>query len=82
MADARKLHPEVETAIQRFPITMEITIAEVRAIAHLADAKAREEQRDEDAKVCDGYPQRDPAEDGNGYWAAQECATTIRRGKP
>lgn len=30
------------------------------------------------AKVCDGYPQRDPAEDRDGYWAAEECAEAIR----
>lgn len=30
------------------------------------------------AKVCDDYPKRDPAEDGNGYWAAEECAAAIR----
>jgi hypothetical protein len=29
------------------------------------------------ARVCDEYPQRDPAEDGSGYWAAEECAKTI-----
>lgn len=32
----------------------------------------------EAAKVCDQYPQRDPGEDGNGYWAAEECAKSIR----
>jgi len=31
------------------------------------------------AKVCDEYPQRDPAEDGNGYWAANNCADAIRQ---
>jgi hypothetical protein len=33
---------------------------------------------EEAAKVCDDYPKRDPAEDGNGYWAAEECAAAIR----
>ena len=31
------------------------------------------------AKVCDEYPQRDPAEDGNGYWAAENCYNAIRQ---
>lgn len=30
------------------------------------------------AKICDEYPLRDPAEDGNGYWAAEECTKAIR----
>lgn len=30
------------------------------------------------ARVCDEYPQRDPAQDGNGWWAAEECADAIR----
>jgi hypothetical protein len=30
------------------------------------------------AKACEDYPMRDPAEDGNGYWAAEECAAAIR----
>jgi hypothetical protein len=41
-------------------------------------AEVREEQREQDARICDEYPQRDPAEDGNGYWAAAECARVIR----
>lgn len=30
------------------------------------------------AKIADTYPKRDPAEDGNGYWAAEEVAKQIR----
>lgn len=30
------------------------------------------------AQLCDQYPERDPAEDGNGYWAAADCAQAIR----
>lgn len=29
------------------------------------------------AKVADEYPLRDPGEDGNGYWAAEEIAAAI-----
>jgi hypothetical protein len=39
-----------------------------------------ERERERCAKLCDEYPQRDPGEDGNGYWAAAECAATIRKG--
>lgn len=41
-------------------------------------ADARRWVWEEAAKVADEYPQRDPAEDGNGYWAAQEIAQAIR----
>ncbi|MCA0214570.1 MAG: hypothetical protein LCH79_15500 [Proteobacteria bacterium] len=34
--------------------------------------------RDVAVKVCEEYPQRDPAEDGSGYWAANECADAIK----
>lgn len=54
---------------------MDVEFAE--SIAHaLADAERRGLERA--AKVADEYPQRDPAEDGNGYWAAWEIAKTIR----
>lgn len=33
---------------------------------------------EEAAMVADKYPQRDPAEDGSGYWAAEEIASSIR----
>ena len=33
---------------------------------------------EEAAGVCDDYPKCDPAEDGNGYWAAENCAAAIR----
>ena len=31
------------------------------------------------AGICEDYPSRDPAEDGSGYWAADECANAIRQ---
>lgn len=31
------------------------------------------------AKECENYPKRDPAEDGNGYWASENCAEAIRK---
>jgi hypothetical protein len=46
-------------------------------------AKIRESEREACAAICDQYPQRDPGGDGNGYWAAEECAMAIRaRSKP
>ena len=33
---------------------------------------------EEAAGVADNYPDRDPGEDGNGYWAAEEIAKAIR----
>jgi hypothetical protein len=36
------------------------------------------QQRETDAKLCDEYPLRDPAEYGNAYSAATECAKAIR----
>jgi len=30
------------------------------------------------AVICDQYPARDPAQDGNGFWAAENCAEAIR----
>lgn len=50
--------------------------------AELAEVKkALAEERERCAKICDEYPLRDPAEDGNGYWAAAECARMIRGAK-
>jgi hypothetical protein len=44
-----------------------------------AHARAAVDSALEQAAVkCDEYPLRDPAEDGNGYWAAEECAAAIR----
>ena len=40
-----------------------------------------EREREECAQVADEYPNRDPAEDGNGYWAAEEIAKAIRARK-
>lgn len=37
---------------------------------------------EEAAKACEEYPKRDPSEDGNGYWAAENCAAAIREMKP
>jgi hypothetical protein len=31
------------------------------------------------AKECENYPKRDPAEDGSGYWASENCAEAIRK---
>lgn len=42
-------------------------------------AKVRGGERERCAVICDDYPKRDPAEDGNGYWAAAECAALIRK---
>lgn len=81
------LHPEVKKMIASYfasgnavPIMSRPMSREaLEGIAALAEEKEREEC----AKVCDEYPRRDPAEDGNGYWATQDCAAAIRRrGKP
>ena len=42
-------------------------------------AEARREERERCARIAETYPHRDPAEDGNGYWAAEEIAAAIRR---
>ena len=42
-------------------------------------AEAAKQQARKDAKICREYPKRDPAEDGNGYWAADDCAKAIER---
>ena len=59
-----------------------------QVIAQMEDRESRDideavkeavaEEREACAKVADTYPQRDPAEDGNGYWAAEEIAAAIR----
>jgi len=33
------------------------------------------------AVKCDEYQKRDPAEDGSGFWAAENCAEAIRQEK-
>jgi len=38
-----------------------------------------EEMKKSAAKVCADYHKRDPAQDGNGYWAAENCYETIRQ---
>ena len=43
-------------------------------------ARAIMVERERCAKVADDYPSRDPAGDGNGYWAAEEIAAAIRGG--
>ena len=50
----------------------------VREYVNALLAAERERVIEGCAAVCDEYPRRDPAEDGNGYWAAEECAAAIR----
>ena len=54
--------------------TLELTQREIGLVWRAARAY----QAEQDAKVCDEYPRRDPAEDGSGYWAAEDCAAAIR----
>lgn len=46
---------------------------EVAEAIHARDTAARKEC----AEIARRYPERDPAEDGNGYWAAEEIATAV-----
>ena len=57
---------------------VEASTAVLRRFEQAAAAKARAEEREACAQLADAYPQRDPAEDGNGYWAAEEIAAAIR----
>mgnify|MGYP001497766092 CR=1 FL=1 len=50
-------------------------------VAPIALALVEAERRgiERAAEVADRYPERDPAEDGSGYWAAEEIAAAIRK---
>lgn len=50
----------------------------LEAIALHFYERGRLAEREACAKVCDDYPKRDPGEDGNGYWAAENCAAALR----
>ncbi len=93
MADD-KLHPEVEAAIKRGRLGgdkwpdehIEFIEDFARRIALLAASKAREEQREVDAKVCEAEKVDADATSDSGDHAynvaIDHCAAAIRRGKP
>ena len=76
------LDPRVVQEIDRRWSVIDDRFESDKAFATRIALLAAECERERCAKVCDEYPQRDPAEDGNGYWAAAECAAAIRGAKP
>ena len=61
--------------------TCDPATAELQAIAaHRQKAVADERARC--AAIAEKYPERDPGEDGSGYWAANEIAAAIKEPRP
>lgn len=78
MADHRQTARDIVQAIppaETRPVNWRDLLAQA---IEMALGEAVKEEREACAKVADEYPKRDPAEDGNGYWAAEEIAAAIR----